>query len=198
MAQIDLVAEAARTALADAGLESLDDVGYVQVKCPLLTSDRINDAARRGKKVVSTDTTRSMSLSNGCSALGAAVGLGEIDRGDIEPEDVCVRGDLYSEMISCSAGVELMRSEVVVLGNSADSASPYRIGRAILENLIDAEGVRRALRNAGLAFEVLPTPDDLARVVQLADARVIGKCIIHGSIKISQRFVNKCAATRLK
>ncbi len=167
MAQIDLVAEAARTALADAGIESLDDVGYVQVKCPLLTSDRINDAARRGKKVVSTDTTRSMSLSNGCSALGAAVGLGEIDRGDIGPEDVCVRGDLYSEMVSCSAGVELMRSEVVVLGNSADSASPYRIGRAILENLIDAEGVRRALRNAGLSFEGLPGKEDLARVVHV-------------------------------
>ena len=167
MTHIDFVAEAARTAMQDAGIESLGDVGYVQVKCPLLTSDRINDAASRGKKVVSTDTTRSMSLSNGCSALGAAVGLGEIDRSKIGLEDVCARGDLYSEMVSCSAGVELMRCEVVVLGNISNSVSPYRIGRAVLQHLIDAEAVRQALRNAGLEFEGLPSQADLGRVVHV-------------------------------
>ncbi len=167
MAQVDLVAEAAAEALEKAEVDSLDDVGYVQVKCPLLTSDRINDAASRGKKVVSTDTTRSMSLSNGCSALGAAVGIGEIDRASFEISDVCSRGDLYSEMISCSAGVELMRSEVVVLANSSRSVSRYRIGRAVMRNLIDADAVRQSLRNAGLAFDGLPGEDDLARVVHV-------------------------------
>jgi len=167
MTHIDLVAEAAETALKEAGVESLDDVGYVQVKCPLLTSDRINDAASRGKKVVSTDTTRSMSLSNGCSALGAAVGLGEIDRDNLKPEDVCSRGDLYSEMVSCSAGVELMRSEVIVIGNAANSVSKYKIGRALLQHLIDADGVRQALKNAGLQFEGLPSQVDLDRVVHV-------------------------------
>ena len=167
MAQVDLVAEAAEEALAKSGVDSLDDVGYVQVKCPLLTSDRINDAASRGKKVVSTDTTRSMSLSNGCSALGAAVGLGEIDRASFEIADVCSRGDLYSEMISCSAGVELMRSEVVVLGNSAQSVSRYKIGRAVMQHLIDADAVRQALKNAGLVFDGLPGDEDLNRVVHV-------------------------------
>ena len=167
MAQVDLVAEAAEEALAKSGVDSLDDVGYVQVKCPLLTSDRINDAASRGKKVASTDTTRSMSLSNGCSALGAAVGLGEIDRASFEISDVCSRGDLYSEMISCSAGVELMRSEVVVLANSAQSVSRYKIGRAVMQNLIDADAVRQALKNAGLVFNGLPSGEDLNRVVHM-------------------------------
>lgn len=167
MAQVDLVAGAAAEALARAGVDSLDDVGYVQVKCPLLTSDRINDAAARGKKVASTDTTRSMSLSNGCSALGAAVGIGEIDRASFGMEDVCSRGDLYSRMVSCSAGVELMRSEVVVLANSAQSVSRYRIGRAVMRHLIDADAVRQALRNAGLSFDGLPGEDDLARVAHV-------------------------------
>ena len=182
MAQVDLVAEAAEEALAKAGVDSLDDVGYVQVKCPLLTSDRINDAASRGKKVVSTDTTRSMSLSNGCSALGAAVGIGEVPRDSFEITDVCSRGDLYSEMISCSAGVELMRSEVVVLANSSQSVSRYKIGRAVMQNLIDADAVRQALRNAGLAFDGLPGAEDLSKVVHAFakagapwDGRLLGK-----------------------
>lgn len=167
MAQIDLVAEAARTAMQDARVGSLDEMGYVQVKCPLLTSNRLNDAAGRGKKVVSTDTTRSMSLSNGCSALGAAVGLGEIDRAEIGPGDVCARGDLYSEMVSCSVGVELMRCEVVVLGNAPHSVSKYRIGRAVLRHLIDAEAARQALRGAGLDFGDSPSQADLERVVHV-------------------------------
>jgi len=182
MAQVDLVAEAAAEALERAGVDSLDDVGYVQVKCTLLTSDRINDAASRGKKVVSTDTTRSMSLSNGCSALGAAVGIGEIARDSFEISDVCSRGDLYSEMISCSAGVELMRSEVVVLANSSQSVSRYKIGRAVMQNLIDADAVRQAMKNAGLSFEGLPRQEDLSRVVHAFakagapwDGRLLGK-----------------------
>lgn len=182
MAQVDLVAEAAAEALAGAGVDSLDDVGYVQVKCPLLTSDRINEAAARGKKVASADTTRSMSLSNGCSALGAAVGLGEIDRASFALEDVCARGDLYSEMVSCSAGVELMRSEVVVFGNSSQSVSRYRIGRAVMRHLIDADAVREALGSAGLSFEGLPGPEDLERVAHVFakagapwDGRLLGK-----------------------
>ena len=181
MAQVDLVAEAT-TALEKAGVDSLDDVGYVQVKCPLLTSDRINDAASRGKKVVSTDTTRSMSLSNGCSALGAAVGIGEINRDSFEISDVCSRGDLYSDMTSCSAGVELMRSEVVVLANSSESVSRYKIGRAVMQNLIDADAVRQAMKNAGLSFDGLPGQGDLNRVVHVFakagapwDGRLLGK-----------------------
>lgn len=167
MDHIDLVAEAAKTALKNSGVESIDDIGYVQVKCPLLTSDRINEAVSRGNKVVSTDTTRSMSLSNGCSALGAAVGLGEIDRDDFKTEDVCSRGDLYSKMVACSAGVELMRSEVIVLGNISNSVSKYKIGRSLLQNLIDAGGVRQALKNAGLQFAGLPSHADLERVVHV-------------------------------
>jgi cyanuric acid amidohydrolase len=50
MAQVELVAQAVREALAAADVDSIDDVHYVQVKCPLLTSERINDAKARGKK----------------------------------------------------------------------------------------------------------------------------------------------------
>ena len=45
--QVELVADAVRNAMAAAEITSTDDVHYVQVKCPLLTSERIN-AAHQG------------------------------------------------------------------------------------------------------------------------------------------------------
>ncbi len=99
-----------------AGAHSLDNVG-VQVKCPLLTSDRINEATARGKK----------GSEHGHYALdeslepplppARSVGIGEIDRTSFDISDVCARGDLYSEMVSCSEGV--------VLANSLESLTRY-------------------------------------------------------------------------
>ena len=39
--------------------------------------------------------------------------------------------------------------------------------------MIDAEGVRQALRNAGLEFDSLPTPEDLARLVHVFAKSVV-------------------------
>ena len=49
LGQVDAVAEGVRAAMADAGIADPADVHLVQVKCPLLTSDRIAEArgARR-------------------------------------------------------------------------------------------------------------------------------------------------------
>ena len=56
MVQVDLVATAVREAVRDAEIADLSDVHYVQVKCPLLTSERINAAKGRGRKTVTEDT----------------------------------------------------------------------------------------------------------------------------------------------
>src|SRR3984957_13512076 len=47
-AQIEETAKAVVTAMADAAIVSPQDVHFVQIKCPLLTSDRIEAAAVRG------------------------------------------------------------------------------------------------------------------------------------------------------
>ena len=62
-----------------AGITDPADVHYVQTKTPLLTIHTIRDAKSRGKTVWTEETHQSMDLSNGCTALGVAVGLGEID-----------------------------------------------------------------------------------------------------------------------
>jgi cyanuric acid amidohydrolase len=76
---ISKVAEAVRNAMAQAGVTDAADVHYVQTKTPLLTIDTIRDAKSRGKTVWTEDTLHSMDLSNGTTALGIAVALGEID-----------------------------------------------------------------------------------------------------------------------
>lgn len=145
---VRLVAEAVRTARSNAKIADLADVHYVQVKCPLLTSDRINEASSRGKKTVTVDTLRSMGFSNGASALGIALGLDEIK--DIDPSDICTNEAIYTTRGGSSSGIELMNCQVFLLGNSTESDSPFVAGHHRLNDMIDADGVRKALENAGL------------------------------------------------
>jgi cyanuric acid amidohydrolase len=162
--QVNAVAAAVKDAMARAGIESASDVKYVQVKCPLLTSERINAARDRGRRVKTTNTLASLGLSNGASALGVGIALGEIPPGEVREADICTREDLFSRYASSSAGVELMHGEVVLIGNAAGWASPYRSGHGLLQDLIDADGVRAALRDAGLSFECCPSAADRSRI----------------------------------
>ena len=127
----------------DAGIASPADVHFVQIKCPLLTKERIEEAARRGAKTATEDTYHSMAVSRGASALGVALALGEIE--DAPESAICKDWSLYSSVASTSAGVELLRNEIVVLGNSADWAGDLVIGHDVMKDAIDAEAARRVL-----------------------------------------------------
>lgn len=65
MAQVKEVAEGVRIAMKDAGITDPQDVHFVQIKCPLLTADRIEDARVRGQTVAVHDTYKSMAYSEG-------------------------------------------------------------------------------------------------------------------------------------
>ena len=147
--QVELVADAVRNAMAVAEITSTDDVHYVQVKCPLLTSERINAAHQRGRRVVTEDTTRSLGFSNGASALGIALGLGELE-GGVDPKSICTDASLYTTRGASSSGIELMNCQVLLMGNSSTSVSELVCGHSRLDDLIDAEGVRNALRSVGV------------------------------------------------
>ena len=79
---ITKVADAVKVAMEKAGITDPADVHYVQTKTPLLTIHTIRDAKSRGKTVWTEETHQSMDLSNGCTALGIAVALGEIEMPD--------------------------------------------------------------------------------------------------------------------
>ncbi len=93
MAEVDQVAEGVHAAMADAGITNADDVHFVQIKCPLLTLQRINEADARRAAVAARDTLKSMGLSRAASALGAAVALGEVKRERIADADIANKWD---------------------------------------------------------------------------------------------------------
>lgn len=153
------VAEAVRVAMAQAGITDPADVHYVQTKTPLLTVHTIRDAKARGKTVWTEHTHESMDLSNGCTALGIAVALGEIEM----PTDADVMHDrsLYSSVASCSSGVELDQAQVVVVGNAVGIGGRYRVGHAVMDDALDADGIWDAIRSTGLDLPERPRTSDL-------------------------------------
>lgn len=167
MAQIREVARAVKEAMDDAQITDPRDVHFVQIKCPLLTADRIVDAHRRGQQVVVHDTYKSMGYSRGASALGVALALGEISEDKLADDVVCKDWRLYSEVASTSAGVELNKCEIILMGNSSHSASDLVIGHSVMKDAIDADAVRAALKSAGLKFDCCPSDAELSKVVNV-------------------------------
>src|SRR5260370_1060907 len=142
-------AKAVATAMADAAIVDPQDVHYVQIKCPLLTSDRIESASARGAQTVTKSAYGSMAYSRGASALGVAAALREID-GEIGDQHVLRNFELFSSVASTSARIELMHNVVIVLGNSTSSASPFEIGHAVMRDAIDAASVINVLKSVGI------------------------------------------------
>ena len=168
--QVQQVAAGVREAMNDAGLTDAGDVHFVQIKCPLLTAQRIADADGRGAKVATRDTLKSMGLSRAASALGVAVALGEIDAGSIGESDIGANWDLWSGRASTSAGIELTNHEIVVLGMSAQWSGPLAIDHAVMADGIDIEPVRAALSRLGLS-----TPGQLKDADRQKLVAVLGK-----------------------
>ena len=158
-AMITKVAAAVKEAMARAGITDVADVHYVQTKTPLLTIHTIRDAKSRGKTVWTEHTHESMDLSNGCTALGIAVALGEIEMPT--DADVMHNRELFSAVASCSSGVELDQAQVVVVGNARGVGGRYRIGHGVMRDALDQDGIWSAIRDAGLELPDRPHHTDL-------------------------------------
>lgn len=162
-AMVQKVAEGVRAAMRDAGIDNPADVHYVQTKTPLLTIDSIRDAESRGQSVF-CEVHDSMGVSNGTTALGIAVALGEITMP--RAEQICKDLDVYSSVASCSSGVELDSAQVVLLGNKAGAGGRYRIGHSVMKDALDIDGIYAAIRSAGLELPERARAEDLkSRVV---------------------------------
>ena len=61
------------------------DCCFVQIKCPLLTPERVRLALADGYECATSDGYHSMALSRGASALGVALATGELQPGPPSP-----------------------------------------------------------------------------------------------------------------
>ncbi len=165
--QIDAVADGVRRAMAESGISNPADVHFVQVKCPLLTPERLAEAASRGAACVTREPLKSMGLSRAASALGIAVALGEVDREALSQPAIGADWELFSSRASASAGVELRGHEIIVLGTGKGWSGPLRIDHATMSDALDVEPVRSALRRVGLDSPGQLSPDQRSRVVAL-------------------------------
>lgn len=158
-AMVKTVAEGVRRAMQDAGIDDPADVHYVQTKTPLLTIETINDARSRGHTVYTQEPLDSMNVSNGTTALGVGVALGEIEM----PPAEAIGHDLsiYSAVASCSSGVELDRAQIVLIGNVRGAGGRYRVGHGVMQDALDADGIYGAIRAAGLDLPERPRAEDL-------------------------------------
>jgi len=157
-AMVEKVAAAGKAAMQDAGITNPADVHYVQTKTPLLTIEWVREAESRGK-TVACEVHDSMGVSNGTTALGIGVALGEIAMPPAEA--ICHDLELYSSVASCSSGVELTQAQIVLLGNRAGAGGRFRIGHAVMRDALDIDGIYAAIRNAGLDLPERPRAEDL-------------------------------------
>lgn len=171
MGQIEKVGAAVATAMADAGIDDPADVHCVLVKSPSLTTQAVADAHERGATTVTMDLGSgphsSMSYSNDGSALGVALALGEVDREALSDDVIRSDWSLFSSVAQTSSGGEKRRPEIVLLGNARASVSDMVIGHGVTSDMLDVEGVKTALRSAGLAFDCCPSASDLQQLVHV-------------------------------
>ncbi|WP_375589407.1 ring-opening amidohydrolase [Hoeflea alexandrii] len=169
-AQAELVRTAVLEAMTAADISGPDDVHFVQIKCPLLTSERANSA---GGDVATDNMLKSMGLSRGASALGVALALGEIDT--LTDAQIGTDMSLWSSRASCSAGIELMACEVVVLGLSRQWSGPLRIGHDVMRDAIDAPAIAGLLAQAAPGTGLQQAQAGLIAVLAKAEASGSGQ-----------------------
>ncbi|RVU15788.1 ring-opening amidohydrolase [Methylobacterium oryzihabitans] len=177
--QVDLVAAGVRAAMTEAAL-CPENVHYVQVKCPLLTSERILDARARGAEPLTADTLKSMGLSRGASALGAALALGEVPDEALGAAPAGRDLSLYSRRCGASAGVELLDHEIVVMGMSPDWTGPLVIDHAVMADGIDVDPVAECLERLGFAGGRVREADRGRLAAVLAKAEASSDGLIRG------------------
>lgn len=160
--QIEETARVLREITRSLGVTSLADVHLVQMKGALpAASFEAREAAKNAGKPLRNE----MVFSRAASALGVALGTGEVARGDLDDDAVCARWDLFSSVASVSAKPGLPRSELLVLANSPTWRGELVIEHGVMRDLLDTQAIRAVLARLGLAAPGVLTPDQRERVV---------------------------------
>ncbi|KAG9255770.1 ring-opening amidohydrolase [Emericellopsis atlantica] len=120
-----------------------EQVHLVLVKCPLLTSDKLQAIRAQGRVPITSDTYESMARSRYASAIGIAAALGEVPEGGVPAIMRPGQGEHHwSAKASCSSGAELDDCHILVLASSSptSSSSPPREQRlhAVSRPMADA------------------------------------------------------------
>jgi cyanuric acid amidohydrolase len=170
-AHVDSVAGAVRQAIANAGIERLEDVHFVQVKCPCVTVARAAAAIAAGKTPLTNDPNKSMAFARAAGAFGVALGLADIKADDFDDASLLSDFSIQSPRASISSGVEVESNEVVVLGNSPAWAGSLHIAHRPMVDALDIGAVVDVLADLGISVDPQVSAADSGRI-----ASVLVKC----------------------
>jgi cyanuric acid amidohydrolase len=155
----------------NAGIEKLDDVHFVQVKCPCVTVARASAAIAAGKPPRTSDPNRSMAFARAAGAFGVALALDEIKPDRFNDESLLADFTIQSPRASISSGVEVESNEVIVLGNSAGWGGDLKIAHASMSDALDIGGIFDVLADLGIKASPQVSAHDAERI-----ACVLVKC----------------------
>ena len=170
-AHVESVAEAVRQAIANAGIERLDDVHFVQVKCPCVTVARASAAIAAGKAPLTNDPGKSMAYARAAGAFGVALALGELAPDAFMDASLLSDFSIESSRASISSGVEVESNEVIVFGNSPHWAGTLSIAHRPMTDALDIGAVVAVLGDLGIAATPQVSAADGAAI-----ATVLVKC----------------------
>lgn len=92
-----------------------------------------------------------------------------------------------------------MNDEIIVIGNSTNSASDLVIGHSVMEDSIDIEAVKKAMKDAGLKFDEYPNDEELSKVVNVlakAEASSTGTCRGRRNTMLDDSDINHTRSAR--
>lgn len=114
-------------------------VHLVLIKCPLLTSAKLEAIKAAGQVPVTKDTYESMAKSRYASAVGIAVALGELP--ESEMQDAMEAENRYSQKASCSSGAELEDCHILIVASASSSVGNLRAMSSCMQDAIDARSI---------------------------------------------------------
>ena len=150
-AQVNMVADAVRRAMAEAGISDPADVHFVQVKGGCVTTEQAQAALARGARLASSDPNKSMAFTRVAGAFGVMQGLGEIAPEAVDEAAFFAKPEIWSGRASVSSGIEVAENEVVVFGNAAGWTSDFVIAHHTMEDALDINGIYACLDELGIA-----------------------------------------------
>ncbi|KAF8861589.1 ring-opening amidohydrolase [Acephala macrosclerotiorum] len=134
------VASSVRELMDQSGIRK-EHVHLVLIKCPLLTSLKVEAIKAASKIPVTTDTYESMAKSRYASAVGIAVALQEIEENQLE--EAIRKEDRWSGKASCSSGAELEDCHILII--ASPSFGDLRAASAFMADAIDAGTIIKIL-----------------------------------------------------
>jgi cyanuric acid amidohydrolase len=149
--QIELTAEGVRQAMANAEIESPDDVHFVQVKGPAFPLVEIVAATEAGQSCATDNPGKLMGFGRAASALGVAKALKEISASQAQEVAVLHDFSAFSSVASISAGVEVRVNEIVVAGLSSSWSGPLTIAHRSMLDALDIGSITALATDLGLS-----------------------------------------------